>query len=688
MSHRKSPDEPRTGYRRPAALTARTLLASVAVAGLGAIVPTAAHAGSFKVSQCRTVGLAPETYAGYQSALWDPTPGVLDALVAPCANDGSPLNVHQANRRINANEDVIHRFTLPTSMANTTIGALQMAYTPFQQWSGSGNPAFFSIKSAGSTLVQHDMTGAYSTEGRWIPTPGGARSFDLSVWCSTINGPGYCNWSGDTFQVSALTLTLEESVAPSGDAAGGLLAAGEQSGTRALDVTASDADSGVKTIDVTLDGVSVGSADFGADCRVDRFHPCLTSVAKSVDVDTNKVSDGSRVLRLVVTDLAGNTKTVNKGYITVENVPPPSNSSVPAVSGEKRVNRTLTSTPGAWTGDGLSYSHRWERYAANGWESIPDATGSSFTTTRYETGMRLRLKVTATNSEGSTVAYSDATNPIVAPGPTDTDGDFDGDGVTNDVDLDDDGDGTTDAQDAGPFDPRMGAPEAPRTAGAAPAFNTPNGQNATSAATLSAQFADNRSRTITTRYGRSRHITGTLRAASGAPIGGAQLSVISETLAMGAKPMGAGTVTTDPAGRFRFAIPVGASRRIHVAYKWFRESAQYTHTTTVTVNVLPRVTMKADRRALRNGQSVRFAGKVAGAPRGARKVVELQARVGRTWQTFGTARLRSNGTFAHRYRFTRTSRPTVYQFRANVKAERGWPFLTGQSRATKVAVRS
>ncbi len=536
-------------------------------------------------------------------------------------------------------------------------------------------------------MASHDQTGAYNTDGRRLTTPAGSRNLDFRVWCSPVNGPGYCNWTTDTYRIFGLTMTLEESVLPSGDASGALLGAGEQTGTRPLDVTGTDADSGVRRIDVTLDGVDVGGTDFAADCNPDRLSPCPTNVTRSVDVDTTKVPDGSRLLRLVVTDLAGNARTINKGYVAVENVPAPSNSSVPTISGEKRVGRTLTGATGSWTGAGLTYAYRWERYAANGWESIPDATQVSFTPTKHETGMRLRLKVTATNAEGSTVAYSDATNPIVAPGPTEADGDFDGDGITNDVDVDDDGDGTPDVQDAGPFDPRMGAPEAPRAVGAASVFNSPNGQNATSGATLSAQFSDSRSKTITTRYGAVRHVTGTLTAAGGAPIAGAQLAVISETLAMGATPVNAGTVTTDATGRFRFAIPVGASRKIQVAYKWFRESAQYTHTTTVTVNVVPRVTMKADRPRLRNGQSVRFAGKIAAAPRDARKVVELQARVGRSWQTFGTARLRSNGTFAYRYRFTRTSRPTTYQFRANVKAERGWPFLSGQSRATRVSVK-
>lgn len=676
-------DEDRRGVAR-----SRGWLTALALAAAAAgFAPAPAQAATFQVTQCRTVALAPSANAGYQSALWDFTLGSTDpAQVDGCAGNGNSMNVTLPQRRLLNHEDTRIRFALPAGMADTAITTVDVAYQPHQQ-SASTNPAYFTITSEGTILAQHDMTGGYSNDAYRVGVPTGARSLDFRVWCSPANGPGYCNWSNHSFSIRGLTLTLEESVAPDADASGALLGAGAQRGTRPLEVTAGDADSGVRRIDVSLDGVTVGSADLAGDCSIERFSPCPTSVSRSIDVDTTRVPDGSRLLRLAVTDLAGNTRTVNRGYVAVDNVPAPSNTSIPTISGEKRVGRTLIGHHGSWSGDGVTFAHRWERHAAGGWEDIPDATQSTLTTTRHETGLRVRLKVTATSPEGTTVAYSDATNPIVAPGPTDADGDYDGDGIRNDADPDDDNDGTPDVHDAGPFDPAMGAPEAPRAVGVAPAFHTPNGQNASSSAALAAQFSDTRSKTITTRYGTVRHVAGTLTAASGAPIAGAQLSVTSQMLAMGATPVAVGTVTTDSSGRFRFAIPVGPSRRIEVAYKWFRESSQYTHTTTVTVNVVPRVTMKANRSRLRNGQRVSFAGKVAGAPRDARKVVELQARVGSSWQTFGTARLRSDGTFAYRYRFTRTSRPTTYSFRASVKAERGWPFLSGQSRATRVSVR-
>ena len=49
-------------------------------------------------------------------------------------------------------------------------------------------------------------------------------------------------------------------------------------------------------------------------------------------------------------------------------------------------------------------------------------------------GKQLRVRSRATNAEGTTDAYSDATDPIASP--TDPKGDYDNDGLTNDVDPD------------------------------------------------------------------------------------------------------------------------------------------------------------------------------------------------------------------------------------------------------------
>jgi hypothetical protein len=99
------------------------------------------------------------------------------------------------------------------------------------------------------------------------------------------------------------------------------------------------------------------------------------------------------------------------------------------------------------------------------------------------------------------------------------------------------------------------------------------------------------------------------------------------------------------------------------------------------------VTLRTDRRAVRNGRSVTFTGSVAGAPVAARRLVALQVRIrGRRWSTFATTRL-THGTFARRYRFTRTTSRHVYRFRVLIAAAPDWPFAAGASRSLQVMVR-
>jgi hypothetical protein len=128
------------------------------------------------------------------------------------------------------------------------------------------------------------------------------------------------------------------------------------------------------------------------------------------------------------------------------------------------------------------------------------------------------------------------------------------------------------------------------------------------------------------------------------------------------------------------------SRTIRFAYRAHLEDVAFAQTTDIGLGVIAKVTLATDRRELRNGQTVRFSGTVAGAPSNARKVVELQVRKPSGWMTFRSTRLR-NGRFTERYRFTSTRGRVHYVFRARVRQEAGFPFLTGVSAPAGVAVR-
>lgn len=717
LNSRAAKGKPVPLHGRPRrSIAARGLVATVAAVGAGAGwgLP-AAHAGTFEVSQCNRVsGSTLIQAAGFQSDVWLQS-GVPSYLTG-CAGDGAAQGVYFPNRRLAPSEAADHVFALPASMPGTTISSIDLSYTVHQQ-SASTNAAYFAIFTNGSGLLSHNMSTSSATDtGSRHWARDGSRNVQFNVRCSAANGPGYCNWTGDAYTIRGLTLQLEENALPSADASGALLSAGEQSGSRPLDVSAADNDSGIKSIAVTLDDVNVGGFDFSGACRIDRFRPCPSSVVKGIDVDTTRVGDGSRLLRLAVTDLAGNTRTVDKGYVTVENVPAPANRTLPAISGEKRINRTLAATRGAWTGEAVTHAYRWQRHVVGGWENIPDAVGETFRTTRHEVGMRLRLRVTASNAEGSTVAYSDETEPIVAAGPTDADGDFDGDAIANQDDSDDDGDGVADVSDVAPFDAKSPGSTDPSGEGgsATPTIivQPPGGTTSTTTNTTTntsnvygtvpngtnhsvkalTRFEGSRVRNV--RHGAPTVIKGRLVDESGRGIGGAALTVSERRViptagfAEGSTMTPVGTIVTRDDGTFTYTAKAGTSRTIQFGYRAFKDAGQLAWTADVTLLVAGKATLGVDRATIRNGRSVKFSGRVATPVPGAGVPVVLQARTSRGWVTFKTTRARGNGRYAAAYRFTSTTSTRTYRFRAKVMGDSNYAYRAATTQVVRVRVRS
>ena len=94
-------------------------------------------------------------------------------------------------------------------------------------------------------------------------------------------------------------------------------------------------------------------------------------------------------------------------------------------------------------------------------------------------------------------------------------------------------------------------------------------------------------------------------------------------------------------------------------------------------------------RHLRNGESIRLGGRVLGRSRPARgKTVAVQARArgASAWTTVTLMRTNATGRFKFNYRFRKTFRTTTYEFRALVPRERGYPYLSGRSRARRATV--
>jgi hypothetical protein len=99
----------------------------------------------------------------------------------------------------------------------------------------------------------------------------------------------------------------------------------------------------------------------------------------------------------------------------------PANTTQPAISGTATVGSTLTATQGAWTESPTSFAFQWVRCPSGG--GLPDgsdcaavggATTQAYIVSAADVGFRLRVRVTASNADGSATAASNATALVAA----------------------------------------------------------------------------------------------------------------------------------------------------------------------------------------------------------------------------------------------------------------------------------
>jgi hypothetical protein len=109
------------------------------------------------------------------------------------------------------------------------------------------------------------------------------------------------------------------------------------------------------------------------------------------------------------TNAAGTTVAFsNKSSVVID---VPAVTKAPHISGRARVGKKLSGGHGSWTYAPTGYRYQWLRCNAHGGScsTIRHATRPTYKLTRHDAGHRLRLRITATNAAGSTVAISAAT---------------------------------------------------------------------------------------------------------------------------------------------------------------------------------------------------------------------------------------------------------------------------------------
>ena len=126
----------------------------------------------------------------------------------------------------------------------------------------------------------------------------------------------------------------------------------------------------------------------------------------------NKLSSGRMAASLVVT-LAGLAFTTIGLAATAA---APVNTSLPTISGTARVGQTLTAGNGTWSNAPTSLAYQWLRCnrGGNSCASVANGTQQTYTLVGADAGSTMRVRVTATNSDGSSSAESAQTTVVAA----------------------------------------------------------------------------------------------------------------------------------------------------------------------------------------------------------------------------------------------------------------------------------
>jgi hypothetical protein len=100
----------------------------------------------------------------------------------------------------------------------------------------------------------------------------------------------------------------------------------------------------------------------------------------------------------------------------------PVNTVPPAISGTTTVGQTLTASDGTWSNTPTSFAYQWLRCngGGNSCASVANGAGKTYTLVGADAGRTMRVRVTATNADGSTPVQSDQTAVVAAATPSGT----------------------------------------------------------------------------------------------------------------------------------------------------------------------------------------------------------------------------------------------------------------------------
>jgi hypothetical protein len=192
-------------------------------------------------------------------------------------------------------------------------------------------------------------------------------------------------------------------------------------------------------------------------------------------------------------------------------------------------------------------------------------------------------------------------------------------------------------------------------------------------------------RVVTT--GARQRIIGRLTSVLGTPIAGARVWRAA-AVRSGLWQISGGPLTTSATGRVSARLPARLpGREVRLVYFPFSDRSDNVQSPSRQLKVRASTTINTDQSGYRNGDTMRFSGRITTLPIAPRKPVYLQVIVRGRWRTFGTTRASPTGRWRLSYRFTATRQLTAYRFRAVVPAEdQPVSWATGYSPALRVLV--
>ena len=124
-----------------------------------------------------------------------------------------------------------------------------------------------------------------------------------------------------------------------------------------------------------------------------------------------KLGRGRQLLVLVLSGLA----TLAFGS-SVALAAAPVNAAPPTISGAAQQGATLTAENGTWQNSPTSFAYQWQRCDASGAScaNVPNATARTYNVTGTDVGRTLRVRVTASNADGSAAAVSAPTAVVTS----------------------------------------------------------------------------------------------------------------------------------------------------------------------------------------------------------------------------------------------------------------------------------